>query len=368
MKTGRLGELYLKLCCTLMIFQGNLAFSPISQSHKKFTFHLTSSRQYALRTKSNKKWDVSNINMDKDDRGTEVKRIRFILNQLRGDFQESEMRATAAERRVATLQKSLHEITRSSVTLNETEEETRPLKDSKEEFQAVKEENMKLKDSINQLLASMDFSKRNTKKKIEIMEKERESERRKSEETRIMLEEKLDNAKQTLENTREECNQLRVDLDKTKTRLKHELQELKLAADIQIEETVKKFDSRIEDLKSAFASEKVIFSDERASLENELSALKKRSHKLEEDLKGTKREMTAKLMTTKSSYETQLEDASKELKKSMMTVETKNNTICQLESERKSLRKLYRLQFSILKQRIANRFKRRKKTKTSKSK
>lgn len=365
MKKGRLGELYLKLCCTLVIFQGNLAFSPstISQSTKKFTFHLTSSRQYASRTKSNKKWDVSNINMDKDDRDTEVKRIRFILNQLRGDFQESEMRATAAERRVATLQKSLNESTISNVPSNETEEETRPLKDSKEEFQAVKEENMKLKDSINQLLASMDFSKRNTKKKIEMMEKERERERRKSEETRIMLEQKLDNAKQNLENTREECNQLRVDLDKTEKRLKHELQELKLATDIKMEETVNAFDNRIEDLKSAFARENVIILDEKASLENELSALKKRSDKLEETLKDTKREMTAKLMTTKSSYETELDDASKELKKSMMTVETKNSTIFQLESERKSLRKLYRLQFSILKQRIAKRFRRREKNK-----
>lgn len=345
-----LAELYLNLCCTLIKIQGNLAFSPILQDANKLTFPLTSTRQYALKTKSNNKWDVSSTNLERDEPRTEVKRIRFILNQLRGDLQESEMRATAAERRVATLQKSLNE------TYTENERETL-LDDDKQKFQAVKEENMKLKDKVNQLMASMDFSKKNTKKKIAMMEKERENERRRLDNTRIILEKKLHREKQNLKDSIKEYDQLHVAMDKTQRRLNHELQEMKLEADNEMGEVVSKFTRKIEDLKSSFTKEKITFLNEKEHLEMELSTVNKLSEKLEEDLKDTEREMTEQLMATKLSYARELKNVSNELKKSLMTLETQNKIVSQLEAERISIRKLSMLQLSILKQRIVKKIK-----------
>lgn len=52
---------------------------------------------------------MSSSYYDQDD-NTELNRTKFLLNQARGNIQESEMRATAAERRVAMLQKEIREL------------------------------------------------------------------------------------------------------------------------------------------------------------------------------------------------------------------------------------------------------------------
>lgn len=41
---------------------------------------------------------------------SEVSRMKFIVNQMKGNVQESEMRATAAENRVAMLQKQIRQL------------------------------------------------------------------------------------------------------------------------------------------------------------------------------------------------------------------------------------------------------------------
>ena len=41
---------------------------------------------------------------------SEVSRMKFIVNQMKGNMQESEMRATAAENRVAMLQKQIRQL------------------------------------------------------------------------------------------------------------------------------------------------------------------------------------------------------------------------------------------------------------------
>jgi len=52
---------------------------------------------------------VGNEPVKKEDR-TEVSRMKFMINQLKGNMQESEMRASAAENRVAMLQKQIRDL------------------------------------------------------------------------------------------------------------------------------------------------------------------------------------------------------------------------------------------------------------------
>ena len=47
--------------------------------------------------------------VQKQDR-TEVSRMKLMINQLKGNMQESEMRASAAENRVAMLQKQIRDL------------------------------------------------------------------------------------------------------------------------------------------------------------------------------------------------------------------------------------------------------------------
>ena len=328
------------------------AFSPLPFTTKDVSFHSKATCQYATKTKYDKKWNVSSAGLDKGDRNNEVKRIKFMMNQLRGSLQESEMRATAAERRVAALQKSLNEMEEQDNPNLERKSDSKSLEEAKLEFQAVKEENMKLRDKINQLVASMDFSKTNAKKKIALMEKERDRIKRD-------LEGEINEAKKSLEDAREEIKRLKVDLDNTKERLTLELEEFKLTAENEMKETVTKFNIDIEDLKSEFMDEKNVLLDEKASIETTLGASEKKVEKLLGDLETTKRDMTDQLVCAKLKHEKELAKVTQDLKKSTIVVEAKQNKIIRLETERKSLRKLTRLQLSIVKQRIVGKFKRR---------
>jgi predicted nucleic acid-binding Zn-ribbon protein len=56
--------------------------------------------------------DISmrNVSDEKTSSRTEVSRLKFMINQMKGTMQESEMRASAAENRVAMLQKQIKDL------------------------------------------------------------------------------------------------------------------------------------------------------------------------------------------------------------------------------------------------------------------
>jgi hypothetical protein len=78
------------------------------------TYNRSSSGRNASKTysSSNPKTQITNPRdaIAGSSERTEVSRLKFVINQLRGNMQESEMRASAAENRVAMLQQQMKEM------------------------------------------------------------------------------------------------------------------------------------------------------------------------------------------------------------------------------------------------------------------
>ena len=99
----------------LLALQCNAAFAFQPTNHGNIVAHdtLKSSALYVVQerptsdTQQRSKRENSNANNSKRHKFTEVDRLKFRVSQLKGNMVESELRATAAERRVALLQEEL---------------------------------------------------------------------------------------------------------------------------------------------------------------------------------------------------------------------------------------------------------------------
>jgi hypothetical protein len=76
---------------------------------------------------------------------TEMSRLKFVINQLKGNMQESEMRASAAENRVAVLQQQLKEMDG-----NKTKTQMVQVQEVQNEVRKVVEENADAKNKLKQ--------------------------------------------------------------------------------------------------------------------------------------------------------------------------------------------------------------------------
>jgi hypothetical protein len=103
------------------------AIAPLYQTRQTTTGGSSSGNDNASRSRRSPTWssgrianknNVSDAQLTNNARGdatgssdrTEVSRLKFVINQLKGNMQESEMRASAAENRVAMLQQQMKEM------------------------------------------------------------------------------------------------------------------------------------------------------------------------------------------------------------------------------------------------------------------
>ena len=66
---------------------------------------------------------------------TEVSRMKFMINQMKGTMKESEMRATAAEHRVGMLQKQLRDLENNAESEENTENSREKMADLKKGYE-----------------------------------------------------------------------------------------------------------------------------------------------------------------------------------------------------------------------------------------
>jgi chromosome segregation ATPase len=124
----------------------------------------------------------------------------------------------------------------------------------------------------------------------------------------------------------------------------------------QIEEVTTRKDNEISDIKVEAEDVRLTLVKEIEELEQQLSESELCSENLLQDLEEAKMELTNELISFKEKTKKELDAVQQSLKARDMDVASRDDNIETLESERTSLRKLFRLQGSLVKKRIRKRF------------
>jgi len=290
---------------------------------------------------------------------TEVSRLRFMLNQLKGNMQESEMRAGAAERRVAMLQKQIRDnlqtkaptnnggdadTASASSTATMSAEEKAQQDEAKKENEIFLNQVKSLKGTIKQINKAMENFKKETEQKIADMNTTSEKDRAEWKEQTDTLQAELTTANDELKTARKESDHLVA-----------EIKALEMHMDIKEQELVEESEKKLEEAKSQAQKVQYSLEVEKELLKEKLVASKERTDELLKDLEMTKIDMTQELITVKTESERDLEKAKKDLDIKAQDISVKKETIKMLVGERQSVRKLFRVQRYLIKARVKSR-------------
>lgn len=175
---------------------------------------------------------------------------------------------------------------------------------------------------------------------------------------KIELQSKYDELKSDLEvanieltSAREEASNLGDEIKLLEKNM-NELEELLLG---QIEDVTTRKDSEIAHLKDDAEEVRATLVKEIEGLEKKLEESELRSEQLMQDLEKAKRELTAELIAFKEKTRKELDALQSTLGSRESDIKARDLTIDTLHTERSSLRKLLRIQGSLVKKRIQKR-------------
>lgn len=294
----------------------------------------------------------------KDDRNNELKRTKFALYQVKGNLQESEMRATAAERRVAVLTRDLNELQKdikeapevvNVETKHDFAEREAKHDDLVKQFEKQVHE---LTEKVKSLTESMSLFKTKSNEKAKEMEAKHEREREEWETKKASIEKDLEEAKSALFSAVEEVSEL--------TKMQNDLTaEIKRIVDDshKRQEAMKmEHSTELTKIKTAALEERTQLGLAIKGLEEEKLAAEKHSEKLRMDIDDIKRQARDELIALKTKSDRQIDDVTKDLVFHKIELGDRNDQIENFEAERKSIRVLLRLQARLVKLRVKKRY------------
>lgn len=234
---------------------------------------------------------------------TELNRIKFMYNQLKGNIQEFELRALAAENRTRQSEKRLREY----------------------ESQVDEE------------------SDRKSTEKLSEMKAHQKKERQKLDKKYNQLRNKLVEAEKTNEKSKADLLDAQTKIEQIEKKMNDAMDSLKLSSKAEYDSMKSQLESEVCDVKADY--------DEKLSIAND------KINKLHKDLDQTTKDLTNKLISTEQHYKSMLVSLRAELSDSEEVAQGLDRKIQILERERSSIRTLARLQIGLLKQRIKKRYK-----------
>ncbi len=204
-----------------------------------------------------------------------------------------------------------------------------------------------LKGTIKSINAAMDAFKKQSTKEIEELKANYGKDQAEWKEQMDKLQIDLDAATSDLTTAHEEAQLLQKEILAVENRMEMREMELKTQAQRDLDEVKK------EAQEAQFALEM-----ERELLKEKLMASKAQSENLLKDLEATKLEMTKEIVAIRTEAEEKLYASEREVEKKNMEVQTKQELIAVLVTERKSVRKLFKVQRFLIKSRIKSRMRR----------
>jgi len=307
----------------------------------------------------------------KNDR-TEVSRLKFVINQLKGNMQESEMRATAAENRVAMLQQQMKEMEgiKTNIIQEDKEESLKKEKSQSPMVEQVKVDKLKqqheketnsLKDQINNMKNSWDTFTNKSEKEMTDMKQQHADELKEWESKYNDLKLELDMAQKELSESKEEAINLRKEIQELELEMANRLTELKGQLVAEIKEVAHKKDNEISVIKVEAENMRNNMLREYEILEEKLIESQKGSRALMKDLERAKMDLTTELISFKERTQKELNIVQQRLIEKEMDLIATKEKLNEMKEERQSLRKLLRSQGSLIRDRLAKRFGRQKK-------
>lgn len=205
---------------------------------------------------------------------------------------------------------------------------------------------------MKKLTKAMDVFKSESEGEMQEIKSSHESEKIKWQTEYDELQSDLEIAGIELASAREEATNLGKEIKLLEKNM-NELEALLLG---QIEEVTTRKDNEISDIKVEAEDVRLTLVKEIEELEQQLSESELCSENLLQDLEEAKMELTNELISFKEKTKKELDAVQQSLKARDMDVASRDDNIETLESERTSLRKLFRLQGSLVKKRIRKRF------------
>mmetsp|Transcript_16513 Transcript_16513/g.20185 ORF Transcript_16513/g.20185 Transcript_16513/m.20185 type:complete len:377 (-) Transcript_16513:181-1311(-) len=284
----------------------------------------TSLNSYNAKTRSSS----SSSYKSKYDDKTELNRTKFLMNQLKGNLQESEMRASAAERRVATLQKDLNAKMEENGTDSDTNENSQGMSDGENGDAARKDtrnrERMeKLSKQVTQLNQSMTKIKTKMENKVEKLKELHGKERTKWTKENEEYKTEIDQTRSELTIALKQVSELNIQNEKLTLEINRLVNEIKNMKELHLEEIMQ-------------------FKDQATQVENNL-------REIIVDLENN-------LLAAKEEVKKERDILEKETIFHQLEIEDRNNQIESLHQERSKIRTLLKLQLSIVKSRVAKRY------------
>jgi chromosome segregation ATPase len=217
---------------------------------------------------------------------------------------------------------------------------------------SIREITSKLRKKVKKLTKAMDVFKSESEGEMQEIKSSHESEKIKWQTEYDELQSDLEIAGIELASAREEATNLGKEIKLLEKNM-NELEALLLG---QIEEVTTRKDNEISDIKVEAEDVRLTLVKEIEELEQQLSESELCSENLLQDLEEAKMELTNELISFKEKTKKELDAVQQSLKARDMDVASRDDNIETLESERTSLRKLFRLQGSLVKKRIRKRF------------
>lgn len=313
------------------------------------TSTITSTTLYSSPYKANGR-SRNNYNNGSD--STELNRAKFLLNQARGNLQESEMRATAAENRVAMLQKEIKEFNQlmegqsgdEDNSGDDSLEGTTASDESETKVKALDQKVLDLKDSIKQFKIKMETE-------IEKLQTNQEEERAKWQKQQKKLYDDLDKAQVELVRALEEVRTLSATVEELTTEIATIIKETeKEVADLK-----SKHDAKVESMKNeALEVEKNLW-EVNSNLESNLTNEKQTVAKLQADISRVQKEAAEEILAVKRQKNIELDGVRKDLMNNKFELSDKKYQVKKLEEERSHVRALSKIQYRLVKSRIVKR-------------
>ncbi len=303
---------------------------------------------------SSKKDEFCNTEINSGTTETEVSRLKFMLHQAKTSLRESEARKEAAECRLGTLEKQLlrHQrgVDEEIVCEGYDDDEDVTMK----RFHSAMHES-KLK--LAQLRANSDSWHMTSNKHISSTEpsipmppptKQCNSQQFKGVEKEVEslswrpkdLKSQLQQARVNLTRARSEVRHLHSEMMELETRMEKK----QLQASLDARKTLAQLQQRSQHTEKTLVNEREL-------LQNKLASSQAQNEELQIHLERTKTESTKHIISVTSNARKQVEHAKREVSIRRDALQFQNGVIAWLMNERKSVRKLFRVQYRIISRR-----------------
>lgn len=293
---------------------------------------------------------------------TEVSRMKFMINQLKGNMQESEMRASAAENRVAMLQKQVRDLEKAKVVPPPIGKDDDAAKIIQATIDQMEKDHVKkvglLNKTISGLTNTLNIFKKETTEQMETTKESYEKVILEWEEKYKDLQIEIKKAGSDLVDAREEASELRKQIQSLEAEMSSSLKELKGQLVAEIKQVTFQKDSEISVMRVEAENIRNNLLEENERLEQKLMASKEGAKVLMKDLEKAKMEITSELITFKEKTEKELDAVQTSLQRKEDELQKMGNHIDELEAERRSVRKLLKAQGLLIGKRISKLFRR----------